>query len=49
MGTVQLPDPVVRHPDHEDLDARALAAALRERVAGEVRFDGHDAEALSET
>ncbi|SEF19673.1 FAD/FMN-containing dehydrogenase [Amycolatopsis pretoriensis] len=39
MGTVQLPDPVVRHPDHEDLDTGALAAALRERVAGEVRFD----------
>ncbi|MFJ7219060.1 FAD-binding and (Fe-S)-binding domain-containing protein [Amycolatopsis sp. NPDC098790] len=39
MGTVQLPDPVVHHAGHEDLDAGALAAALRERVAGEVRFD----------
>ncbi|SFW85894.1 FAD-binding and (Fe-S)-binding domain-containing protein [Amycolatopsis australiensis] len=39
MGTVQLPDPVVHHPAHEDLDVGALAAALRERVRGEVRFD----------
>ncbi|MEV4145837.1 FAD-binding and (Fe-S)-binding domain-containing protein [Amycolatopsis sp. NPDC049691] len=39
MGTVQLPDPVVRHADHEDLDTGGLAAALRERVDGEVRFD----------
>ena len=33
MGTVQLPDPVLRH------DFDGLAAALRERVTGEVRFD----------
>ncbi|WP_329048923.1 FAD-binding oxidoreductase [Amycolatopsis sp. NBC_01488] len=39
MGPVQLPDPVVRHADHEDLDAGALAAALRRQVQGEVRFD----------
>ncbi|MFB9685016.1 FAD-binding and (Fe-S)-binding domain-containing protein [Amycolatopsis plumensis] len=30
---------MVRHADHEDLDTGALAAALRERVDGEVRFD----------
>src|SRR5256714_1534127 len=39
MGPVRLPDPVVHHPDREDVDAGALAAALRERVDGEVRFD----------
>ncbi|MEV6830044.1 FAD-binding and (Fe-S)-binding domain-containing protein [Amycolatopsis sp. NPDC051102] len=39
MGPVQLPDPVVRHAEHEDIDTGALAAALRERVDGEVRFD----------
>src|SRR2546423_12155419 len=39
MGPVRLPDPVVHHPDHEDVDADALASALDERVDGEVRFD----------
>ncbi len=39
MGQIQLPDPVVRHADHEEVDTSALAAALRERVDGEVRFD----------
>ncbi|MEV4058378.1 FAD-binding and (Fe-S)-binding domain-containing protein [Amycolatopsis sp. NPDC049688] len=39
MGPVQLPDPVVRHADREEIDTGALAAALRERVDGEVRFD----------
>ncbi|MEU4247954.1 FAD-binding and (Fe-S)-binding domain-containing protein [Amycolatopsis sp. NPDC026612] len=39
MGQIQLPDPVVRHTDHEEIDTSALAAALREQVDGEVRFD----------
>ncbi|WP_020659581.1 FAD-binding and (Fe-S)-binding domain-containing protein [Amycolatopsis benzoatilytica] len=39
MGTTELPDPVVRQPPPPDLDLDALAAALRERVEGQVRFD----------
>ena len=39
MGSVELPDPVVVHPGPVDLDTDALAAALRQRVDGEVRFD----------
>jgi FAD/FMN-containing dehydrogenase len=39
MTTVSLPDPVVRRPGPSPVDAGALRLALRERVAGEVRFD----------
>ncbi|GLY42797.1 dimethylmenaquinone methyltransferase [Amycolatopsis sp. NBRC 101858] len=39
MTQVKLPDPVIRRPEHPDLDITALTGALRERVRGEVRFD----------
>ncbi|ATY11699.1 FAD-binding oxidoreductase [Amycolatopsis sp. AA4] len=39
MSTAELPNPVVRVPEPAEIDAEALAAALRERIEGEVRFD----------
>ncbi|AOS63961.1 FAD-binding and (Fe-S)-binding domain-containing protein [Actinoalloteichus hymeniacidonis] len=40
MAQVDLPDPVSRSAVHRpDLDGEALARALRDRVAGEIRFD----------
>ncbi|WP_162834448.1 FAD-binding oxidoreductase, partial [Amycolatopsis circi] len=39
MSTAELPNPVVRVPEPAEIDTEALAAALRERVEGEVRFD----------
>ncbi|UKD56542.1 FAD-binding oxidoreductase [Amycolatopsis sp. FU40] len=39
MSTAELPNPVVRVPEPAEIDPEALAAALRERVEGEVRFD----------
>ncbi|WP_134662384.1 MULTISPECIES: FAD-binding and (Fe-S)-binding domain-containing protein [unclassified Amycolatopsis] len=39
MSTAELPNPVVRVPESAEIDIEALAAALRERVEGEVRFD----------
>ena len=39
MTGVSLPDPVVRRAGPPRVDVRALERALRERVAGEVRFD----------
>ncbi|HKN55931.1 MAG TPA: FAD-binding and (Fe-S)-binding domain-containing protein, partial [Amycolatopsis sp.] len=36
---MELPDPVVRHPEAADVDLDALAGALRDRVDGDVRFD----------
>ncbi|GHF42329.1 FAD/FMN-containing dehydrogenase/Fe-S oxidoreductase [Amycolatopsis bartoniae] len=38
MSTTNLPEPVIRH-ENQETDSVALAAALRERVDGEVRFD----------
>ncbi|CAL9611941.1 hypothetical protein SUDANB176_05647 [Streptomyces sp. enrichment culture] len=38
-GASDLPDPAVRHDAAPPVDARALAAALAERVGGEVRSD----------
>ncbi|GAA5165536.1 MULTISPECIES: enolase C-terminal domain-like protein [Amycolatopsis] len=38
MSTTNLPDPVIRY-ENGRTDVEALAAALRERVDGEVRFD----------
>ncbi|MFI5614112.1 FAD-binding and (Fe-S)-binding domain-containing protein [Amycolatopsis sp. NPDC051903] len=37
--TLDLPDPVVRHPAAPSVDLTALGDALRARVRGEVRFD----------
>ncbi|WP_370938059.1 hypothetical protein [Amycolatopsis sp. cg13] len=39
MSTAELPNPVVRVPEPADIDTRALATALRNRIEGEVRFD----------
>lgn len=48
MGALDLPDPVVRHPvGGSPVDAAALAEALRDRVDGEVRFDGGSRAAYS--
>ncbi|MES5818462.1 FAD-binding and (Fe-S)-binding domain-containing protein [Streptomyces sp. RG80] len=45
MGASDLPDPVVRRGSA--VDARTLAAALRDRVDGEVRFDAGSRAAYS--
>jgi FAD/FMN-containing dehydrogenase/ferredoxin len=47
MGTTDLPDPVVRHDQLTAVDTVGLAAALRERVDGEVRFDAGSRAAYS--
>ncbi|WP_078491670.1 FAD-binding and (Fe-S)-binding domain-containing protein [Streptomyces yerevanensis] len=39
MGVQSLPDPVISRRPEPPVDPAALAAALRERVDGEVRFD----------
>lgn len=39
MGVQSLPDPVISRRPEPPVDTAALAAALRERVDGEVRFD----------
>ena len=46
MTTTDLPDPVVRQEANR-VDVAALAAALRSRVDGEVRFDGGSRAAYS--
>src|SRR5690242_13131487 len=47
VTTIELPDPVVRHTETPDIDRAALAAALRARVDGEVRFDAGSRAAYS--
>ncbi|GAA2283016.1 FAD-binding and (Fe-S)-binding domain-containing protein [Streptomyces atrovirens] len=47
MSGLDLPDPVVRHDAGPPVDAEALAAALAERVDGEVRFDAGSRAAYS--
>ncbi|WP_406630792.1 FAD-binding and (Fe-S)-binding domain-containing protein [Amycolatopsis sp. WGS_07] len=39
MSTAELPNPIARLPEPAEIDLEALAAALRDRVQGEVRFD----------
>jgi FAD/FMN-containing dehydrogenase/Fe-S oxidoreductase len=47
MGVSGLPDPVVRRSADPPVDVERLAAALRERVDGEVRFDAGSRAAYS--
>ncbi|MFC8391947.1 FAD-binding and (Fe-S)-binding domain-containing protein [Streptomyces sp. NPDC057238] len=47
MSGLDLPDPVVRHDVGPPVDTEALAAALTERVDGEVRFDAGSRAAYS--
>ncbi|RZQ64571.1 FAD-binding and (Fe-S)-binding domain-containing protein [Amycolatopsis suaedae] len=47
MATADLPPPVIRTPGEPDVDLDRLAAALRDRVDGEVRFDAGSRAAYS--
>jgi FAD/FMN-containing dehydrogenase/Fe-S oxidoreductase len=47
VSTTELPDPVIRHENAREIDVGALAAQLRERVDGEVRFDAGSRAAYS--
>ncbi|MEV0219040.1 FAD-binding and (Fe-S)-binding domain-containing protein [Streptomyces sp. NPDC050704] len=47
MGALDLPDPVIREGSPPTVEPRPLAAALRERVDGEVRFDAGSRAAYS--